>query len=148
MATKNSTAVTLRFNTKSYTFQNKAKLTAIIKREVKRAAPRDAQGLKHRAYLPGVKAPVSLQWAVLHLFGVEAQIPSAASKGKAIRGAYHPSQAMAALSKLNGFGVKVESDAPNPRYAPWLTRKAKAELDKTTRKTAARKTTRKTTAAK
>lgn len=125
MAAKSSSAVTVQFNRRAFTFKNRATLEAQVKRANGKAPAPDAKAkaLKHRIYLPGLKAPTSLQWVAKHLFETDPIGVSANGKQK---GAYHPAQVLASASKLTAFGVKVESDAASMRYGPWSATAAKA----------------------
>lgn len=109
--------ITAQFNRKVYTF-DRAGLVKAINKARKTQEPRDASNLKHRVYLPGVKVPVSIGYAVLNLLGVEAIGISANKKSK---GAYHPAQALSTFAKFAPLGVKVESDAPSARYTQFWT---------------------------
>lgn len=104
--------ITAQFNREVYAF-DRAGLVKKISAAVKKNAPRSAENLKHRIYLPGVKVPVSIGYAVLNLLGVEAIGESANGKAK---GAYHPAQALSTFAKFAPLGVRVESDGTSPKY--------------------------------
>lgn len=122
---KNTSAIVVKFNAENHTFKSKQALLAQVKKANDKSAAPDAKskGLKHMVYLPGLKAPTSLGWTMLHLFDTA---PMGMSANKKSKGAYHPAQALSAASKLGAFGVKVESNAPSIRYAQWSKQAAQA----------------------
>lgn len=133
--------INAQFNTKTYTF-DKPSLKRAVSKAVKAQTPRSADNLKHRIYLPGVKVPVSIGWAVLNLLGVKAV--GVSENGNA-KGAYHPAQALSTFAKFAPLGVRVESDATSPKYVKY-SEAARKLFSANTKKTSAKKTSKKTSA--